>query len=311
MNLTDQSTSTVPDLLDPAFYVDLPAMHESFRELRAQGPLARRQERAVGGARPPRDHRRGAPRRGLRVGPGLPLVLPRRRGQHDLARRSPARRAAPAGLRAASPPRPSAPSSRSSSTASTTSSPASSRPVELEVVSRARGAAPGPPHRAPARVPRGELGRHHVVVGAADALRPVGHRRDRGADGVHVGDHGVRPGPHRDGRGPQGLPGRRPRRAPGRTPRSTAARSASRRSSTRPAWSSPAAPRPPARSSPRPRRPSAEHPDQWEALAADPSLVPGAVEELIRWVTPLNNFFRTATADDHDRRARPSSRATA
>jgi len=39
-----------------------------------------------------------------------------------------------------------------------------------------------------------------------------------------------------------------------------------------------------------------EHPDQWEALAEDPSLVPGAVEELIRWVTPLNNFFRTATA---------------
>jgi cytochrome P450 family 142 subfamily A polypeptide 1 len=39
------------------------------------------------------------------------------------------------------------------------------------------------------------------------------------------------------------------------------------------------------------------HPDQWEAVAADPSLVPGAVEELIRWVTPLNNFFRTATRD--------------
>lgn len=39
----------------------------------------------------------------------------------------------------------------------------------------------------------------------------------------------------------------------------------------------------------------ADHPDQWEAMAADPSLVPGAVEELIRWVTPLNNFFRTAT----------------
>jgi cholest-4-en-3-one 26-monooxygenase len=37
-----------------------------------------------------------------------------------------------------------------------------------------------------------------------------------------------------------------------------------------------------------------DHPDQWEAVAADPSLVPGAVEELIRWVTPLNNFFRTA-----------------
>lgn len=39
----------------------------------------------------------------------------------------------------------------------------------------------------------------------------------------------------------------------------------------------------------------AEHPDQWEAMAADPSLVPGAVEELIRWVTPLNNFFRVAS----------------
>jgi len=39
------------------------------------------------------------------------------------------------------------------------------------------------------------------------------------------------------------------------------------------------------------------HPDEWEALAADPSLIPTAVEELIRWVTPLNNFFRTATRD--------------
>jgi cytochrome P450 family 142 subfamily A polypeptide 1 len=41
----------------------------------------------------------------------------------------------------------------------------------------------------------------------------------------------------------------------------------------------------------------ARHPDDWEALAADPTLVPDAVEELIRWVTPLNNFFRTATRD--------------
>ncbi|MGZ6888174.1 MAG: cytochrome P450 [Acidimicrobiia bacterium] len=38
----------------------------------------------------------------------------------------------------------------------------------------------------------------------------------------------------------------------------------------------------------------ADHPDQWEAAAADPELVPGLVEEIIRWVTPLNNFFRTA-----------------
>ncbi len=42
-----------------------------------------------------------------------------------------------------------------------------------------------------------------------------------------------------------------------------------------------------------------DHPDQWEAAAADPSLVPGLVEEVIRWVTPLNNMFRSATRDDH------------
>ena len=39
------------------------------------------------------------------------------------------------------------------------------------------------------------------------------------------------------------------------------------------------------------------HPDQWEAMAADPSLVPLAVEEVLRWVTPLNNMFRRAGAD--------------
>ncbi len=42
-----------------------------------------------------------------------------------------------------------------------------------------------------------------------------------------------------------------------------------------------------------------DHPQQWEAMAADPSLVPGAVEEILRWVTPLNNMFRRAVADDH------------
>jgi cholest-4-en-3-one 26-monooxygenase len=41
----------------------------------------------------------------------------------------------------------------------------------------------------------------------------------------------------------------------------------------------------------------ADHPDQWEAMAADPSLVPGAVEEVLRWVTPLNNMFRRATVN--------------
>ncbi len=40
-----------------------------------------------------------------------------------------------------------------------------------------------------------------------------------------------------------------------------------------------------------------DHPDQWEAMAADPALVPGAVEEVLRWVTPLNNFFRRAVVD--------------
>ncbi|HEX6165726.1 MAG TPA: cytochrome P450 [Acidimicrobiales bacterium] len=42
----------------------------------------------------------------------------------------------------------------------------------------------------------------------------------------------------------------------------------------------------------------ADYPDQWEAAAADPTLVPGLVEEVIRWVTPLNNMFRRVLADD-------------
>jgi len=39
------------------------------------------------------------------------------------------------------------------------------------------------------------------------------------------------------------------------------------------------------------------HPAAWEAMAAGPDVVPTAVEEIIRWVTPLNNMFRTATRD--------------
>jgi len=42
-----------------------------------------------------------------------------------------------------------------------------------------------------------------------------------------------------------------------------------------------------------------DHPAQWDALADDPTLVPGAVEEVLRWVTPLNQMFRRAVADDH------------
>ncbi len=42
-----------------------------------------------------------------------------------------------------------------------------------------------------------------------------------------------------------------------------------------------------------------DHQDQWERLAEDPSLIHGAVEEILRWVSPLNQMFRTAIADDH------------
>jgi cytochrome P450 len=41
----------------------------------------------------------------------------------------------------------------------------------------------------------------------------------------------------------------------------------------------------------------AEHPEQRAALAADPSGVPAAVEECLRWVTPIHQFARTVVAD--------------
>lgn len=41
----------------------------------------------------------------------------------------------------------------------------------------------------------------------------------------------------------------------------------------------------------------AEHPAEWERLAADPSLAPVAVEEILRWTTPFHYFRRTATRD--------------
>lgn len=41
----------------------------------------------------------------------------------------------------------------------------------------------------------------------------------------------------------------------------------------------------------------ADHPEAWEAMAADPSIVPTAVEEMIRFVTPLNNMFRRVSVD--------------
>lgn len=39
----------------------------------------------------------------------------------------------------------------------------------------------------------------------------------------------------------------------------------------------------------------AERPDQWERLRADRALVPTAVEEMLRWTTPVISFMRTAT----------------
>ncbi len=39
----------------------------------------------------------------------------------------------------------------------------------------------------------------------------------------------------------------------------------------------------------------AERPDQWAALHADRTRIPSAVEELLRWTTPVISFMRTAT----------------
>jgi cholest-4-en-3-one 26-monooxygenase len=40
-----------------------------------------------------------------------------------------------------------------------------------------------------------------------------------------------------------------------------------------------------------------QHPDQWQRLRDDRSLLPGAVEEMLRFVTPVMNFRRTAMCD--------------
>ena len=39
------------------------------------------------------------------------------------------------------------------------------------------------------------------------------------------------------------------------------------------------------------------HPDQRQALAAEPERMPAAVEEMLRWVTPIQAFGRTAVVD--------------
>jgi cytochrome P450 len=40
-----------------------------------------------------------------------------------------------------------------------------------------------------------------------------------------------------------------------------------------------------------------EHRDAWKRLRDDPELLPDAVEEILRWVTPISHFTRTATED--------------
>jgi cytochrome P450 len=40
-----------------------------------------------------------------------------------------------------------------------------------------------------------------------------------------------------------------------------------------------------------------EHPEQLKMLKDDPALMPAAVEEMIRWVTPVKYFMRTVSAD--------------
>ncbi|MEM8922094.1 MAG: cytochrome P450 [Actinomycetota bacterium] len=39
------------------------------------------------------------------------------------------------------------------------------------------------------------------------------------------------------------------------------------------------------------------HPEQWQTLRDDRSLLNGAIEEMLRWVTPVRNMSRTATVD--------------
>lgn len=39
------------------------------------------------------------------------------------------------------------------------------------------------------------------------------------------------------------------------------------------------------------------HPEQWQRVVEDPGVGPSAVEEMLRWVSPIKNMVRTATRD--------------
>ncbi len=40
-----------------------------------------------------------------------------------------------------------------------------------------------------------------------------------------------------------------------------------------------------------------EHGDQWDRLVREPALLPSAIEEILRWTSPVIHFIRTATED--------------
>jgi cytochrome P450 len=40
-----------------------------------------------------------------------------------------------------------------------------------------------------------------------------------------------------------------------------------------------------------------EHPGEWQKLKANPELLPSAVEEILRWVSPITHFIRVAKED--------------
>ena len=51
------------------------------------------------------------------------------------------------------------------------------------------------------------------------------------------------------------------------------------------------------------------HRDQWDRLVADPdALLPGAIEEMLRWTSPVKNMCRTLTADTDVPRHRVAGR---
>jgi cytochrome P450 len=53
-----------------------------------------------------------------------------------------------------------------------------------------------------------------------------------------------------------------------------------------------------------------EHPEQFDRLRRDPSLLPQAIEEILRWVSPVMQFRRTVMSDTQigDQKLRPGDK---